>query len=333
MKPIKLGMIGCGIAATNLHLPALRNLTDRFDIALICNNSENKAREFAAMVDHIPYVLDYREMLENPEIEAVDIALPIHLNYEVTKAVLDAGKHVLVEKPIAVNREDAAQMLALEKMYPGQVKMIAENFLYHPCFRYVKKVIADKTIGNPYAVFWDVFRLVDRNNRYAKTSWRLDKPLPGGFIADGGIHNIAAIQYIFGDIINGQANAKQVNPEIGVMDSFSMQFDTSDGIHGVLNIQVSTQGFFENRIKILGDKGSILIENNNLIKVVNNDGIVSEKHLQRDTSYEAEFIAFFDAIRENAPVVSDFERGYVDFIKLMDIIDTAERWPTLKVNP
>jgi predicted dehydrogenase len=322
-------MIGCGIAATNLHLPALRSLTDEFEISLICNNSEHKAREFSAAIGHVPYVLDYREMLENPEIEAVDIALPIQLNYEVTRAALQAGKHVLVEKPLAANRSEAQKMLAFEKEFPQQVKMVAENFLYHPCFTTIRDVIAGNKIGRPYAVFWDVFRMIDSNNRYTKTLWRMENTLPGGFISDGGIHNIAAIQYVFGDITHAQAYTRQINPEIGEMDCLSLQFDTSNRIHGVLNIHVSTHGFFENRIRILGDRASILITNNNDIRIVNSAGTNWQKSFERDSSYTAEFTAFHDAIRHGHPVLSSFERGYHDFMTLMDVIDSSKRWDRL----
>jgi len=110
MKPIKLGIIGCGIAARNLHWPALQKLKDKFEITMVCNHSEPKARDFAEIVGGVPYVLDYRKLLQSPAVEAVDIVLPIYLNYQVTGDALQAGKHTVVEKPLAANLPDAKQM-------------------------------------------------------------------------------------------------------------------------------------------------------------------------------------------------------------------------------
>ena len=99
--PIKLGIIGCGIAAKKLHYPALKKLKDRFTITAVCNHTEKKAKEFSQMVGGVPYTLDYRELLAMEDVEAVAIVLPIHLNRLVIADALKAGKHVIAEKPIA----------------------------------------------------------------------------------------------------------------------------------------------------------------------------------------------------------------------------------------
>nr|MBC8400837.1 Gfo/Idh/MocA family oxidoreductase [Candidatus Neomarinimicrobiota bacterium] len=84
MPPIKLGIIGTGLAARKLHWPALKKLLAKFEIATVCNHTDQKAREFARLVGGVPYVLDYHDLLDNSQIEAVDIVLPIELNHIVT---------------------------------------------------------------------------------------------------------------------------------------------------------------------------------------------------------------------------------------------------------
>jgi len=64
MNPIKLGIIGCGIAARELHFPALQKLQDKFSITVVCNHSEPKAKSFAEMAGGVPFVLDYQELLK-----------------------------------------------------------------------------------------------------------------------------------------------------------------------------------------------------------------------------------------------------------------------------
>jgi len=79
-----------------------------FTITMVCNHTAPKAESFARMVGDVPYVLDYQEILQHPEVEAVDIVLPIPLNYQVTMDALNAGKHVIVEKPLAAHSRKAS---------------------------------------------------------------------------------------------------------------------------------------------------------------------------------------------------------------------------------
>lgn len=222
MKPIKLGFIGCGIAARELHWPALQKLKDQFQITAVCNNTEKKAREFSELVGGVSYMLDYKELLKNPEVEAIVIALPIYLNNRVTKEVLLAEKHVFVEKPLAANLEEARDLLKFGHSF-SQVKMVGENWYHHPVFQRVRELIVEDRIGDPYAVFWDVFQLVTLENKYAQTKWRIEHKHKGGFITDGGIHNIAALRLMFGEIRAGNAFSKSINPAIGEVDTFSLQ--------------------------------------------------------------------------------------------------------------
>ncbi len=318
MKPVKLGVIGCGIAVREYHLPALLKLKDKFEITAVCNDTEPRAKEFSELLGGVPYFLDYRQLLQRPEVEAVDIALPSFLNYDVTSAALAAGKHIIIEKPIASNLEDAKLMLALDSRYP-QVKMVAENFRYHPVFLRLKALIAEGQIGEPYAVFWNVFRELDANNRYVQTGWRIQHPLPGGFITDGGVHNIAALRLMFGEIVRGQAFTRCVNPEIGDIDSLSFQFETISGVQGVLNIFVSVKGLFKNNIVIVGHDGTIQVENNKKIHI-HRPGNTVEETIAADSSYRAEFEDFFQAIRMGQPVASPFSEAFRDMQVILSAV-------------
>lgn len=321
--PIKLGIIGCGIAANDLHWPALQQLTDKFTITAVCNNTEAKARDFAEKVGGVPYVTDYDELLQREDIEAVDIALPIYLNCEVTHAALAAGKHVIVEKPMAVDVAEAESMLALVDRYP-QVKMVAENFYYHRLYHRLRELMDAGRIGTPYAIMWDVFRQLDERNKYVQTDWRIDHKHEGGFITDAGIHNIAALRVMFDDLVAGSAFTAGINPAIGRTDTFSFQFETTRGVHGVLNLFLSVKGLNRNHIVILGSEGSIQVENNRHISVAGADGSQHKESIDNDTSYRAEFEEFHDAIRFDKPVTSTFARGFHDLQILLNTIEASQ---------
>jgi predicted dehydrogenase len=331
MKPVKLGIIGCGIAAQSLHWPALQKLKDEFEITAICNHTEKKAKDFSKILGGVSYVLDYHDLLQRADVEAVDIALPIHLNYQVTKDALEAGKHVIVEKPLAANLSEAKMMLDFEDKYP-LVMMVAENYRYCPIFQRIRNVLQQGKIGKPYAVFWNRFTLIDlKNNKYAQTKWRINHQYRGGFVTDGGIHYIAALRDMFGEINDGIAFTKRVNPHIGEMDSMSFQFRTDKNMHGVLNIFDSSKGYEQECILISGSEGSILVENNKFT-LKNERGIELEEAVEESMGYKEEFEDFYRGIRFGEKVRSSFYEGYKDLQVVMGAINSTKKWENLELK-
>lgn len=331
MKPIKLGIIGCGIAAQSLHWPALQKLKDEFEITAICNHTEKKAQDFSKMLGGVPYVLDYHHLLQRADVEAVDIALPIQLNHQVTKDALEAGKHVIVEKPLAVNLSEAKMMLDFEEKY-SLVMMVAENYRYRSLFHQVRNYLQQGKIGNPYAVFWNRFIFIDlKNNKYAQTKWRRNHQYRGGFVTDGGIHYIAALRDMFGEINHGIAFTKSVNSNIGEMDSMSFQFRTDKNIYGVLNTFYSSKGYEQESILISGSEGSILVENDKLT-LKNEKGIELEEAVEESKGYKEEFEDFYRGIRLGKKVRSSFYEGYKDLQVIMGAINSTNKWKNLELK-
>ena len=319
MHPIKLGIIGCGIAARKLHYPALQKLKDKFEVAMVCNHTEPKAKSFSEMLGGVKYVLDYKELLNDHEIEAVLIILPIQLNYRVTLDSLKAKKHVLLEKPIAANLDEARKMLLFKKLYP-QVKMVAENFRYREAFYRVKEIIDSGTIGKPYAAVWNVFYQIKSDNQYAQTEWRINHQYPGGFITDGGVHNIAALRMLCGEIIETHAFSKSINPKIGKTDTFSMQFKTNQNIHGILNLFFAPVGFDENVLHIFADNGSATVKHNEIfLKLM--DGSEDKIEVDDDGGYKNQLVDFYDSIRKNIESKSSFEDSFRDFEIIIETLN------------
>jgi predicted dehydrogenase len=323
MDRIGLGIIGCGIAAKKLHLPALRALSDRFVIVSVCNHTEPKAKEFAHMVGDVPYVLRYKDLLRRQEVEAVDIVLPIHLNYKVTQDALEAGKHVFVEKPIAGNLKDARSMLAFPNRY-AQVMMVAENCRYQLVFRRAKELIDGGAIGRPYSAVWDIFLQMTSENPYARTTWRIKHKYPGGFLTDGGVHQMAVLRSLFGEILSVSAFSRRVNPSIGKLDTLCVQFETSDGVAGVLNLFYSAVGHAENHLMVFGTAGTLVIEGNSIrLKHPGKEDVVYIA--ADDGGYIEEFSDFYNAIRCGGRVRSSFSEGFRDLQAILGALEAAER--------
>jgi predicted dehydrogenase len=281
------------------------------------------------MVGGVRHAQDYKTLLTEADIEAVDIILPIHLHYQVAKAAIEAGKHLILEKPLAATIAEAESLVALDEQYP-QVKSVAENFRYRSALLRVKEHLDNGSIGTPYAVFCSLIALIDKGNPYANTKWRIEHQFPGGFVTDVGIHYAAQLRLLFGDIILGNAFTRRINPQIGKMDSFSLQFSANDNVIGILNIFLSAKDYFQEGMVILGDKGTITTgqvgsDFGDAKVTVHRDGKISEEIFEKDTGIIEEFEDFYQAVRGGQNVASSFIQAYKDLKVILDAIESADR--------
>lgn len=328
MRKVKLGIIGTGLAAKNLHLPALQKLKNKFEIVAVCNHAEKKAKEFAELVGGVPYYLDYREMLKRDDIEAVDITMPINLNYIAARDSIKAGKHVILEKPLAGNMREAKELLKLDKKF-RTVKMVAENFRYRKVFHKAKEYIDNGKIGKPYAVNWNLYYHVTTDKDYWSTKWRQKHEHPGGFLLDAGVHNVAAIRMILGDFKSGNALIKSVNPKIGTFDTTVFQFELKNGIVGLYNLYFSVNGHWEDKLLIFGDKGSIEI-NTNVLTLKQQGKKDKIEDLTDGHGYDAELTDFYNAIVKGTKFNYNFKEAYRDMEIVLGALKSAEN--NRKVN-
>ncbi len=323
MSRVKLGIIGCGIAARNLHWPALQKLQDKFEIVAVCNHTEPKAREFAEMAGGVPYDLDSRQLLQRPEVEAVDIVLPIELSYPVTRDALSAGKHVITEKPLAKNMEEAGEMLKLAATTP-LVTMIAENYRYRPAYLRLKEILDSGALGNVYAAVWNLWFEMKTTNRYAQTRWRIHHQYPGGFVTDGGVHQMAALRMLTGEIVSGAAFARSVNPAIGETDTLSIQFRTDKGVDGLLNLFYTARGISRDEFLLFTTKGTVSVTGGRVIlSIPGQDDQVEE--VPGDSGYVGEFEDFYNTIRFGSTVRSPFTEGYRDLQVILAAQEAAKQ--------
>ena len=318
MEKIKLGIIGCGIAAKKLHYPALQELKNKFEIVAVSNHTKQKAKEFSSLVGSVPYYLDYKDLLNREDVEAIDIALPIQLNYQATKDALEAGKHVILEKPLGANLEEAGKMLTFPDKYKT-VMLLAENFRYKKLYHRIKEIVKEGKIGKPYSIIWNNFDHV-KDNEYGQIEWRKHHQYKGGFITDGGVHSIAALRLIFGEITPVSIIVQSANPEVGKVDTCNLQLKFSNGITGSLYLFFSTPYYYENRILIFGDKGTLISDGGDsfILKTDFDNDYVEE--VKTGNGFKEEFEDFYSAVREGTKVKSTFEEGYKDLKTILDAL-------------
>lgn len=143
-------IIGCGWIAESKHIPGITRNPDA-RITALCDIVPEKARrlkEQFALTDAKIYT-DYREMLRDPEIDIVHVATPNPLHCEMTVAAFEAGKHVLTEKPLGLNRAECERMIAAAKK-AGKKFTVGFNWRYRPEAQYMKRVVESGALGEIY---------------------------------------------------------------------------------------------------------------------------------------------------------------------------------------
>ncbi|MBM7654683.1 Gfo/Idh/MocA family protein [Neobacillus cucumis] len=168
MSKLRVGIIGCGAIAFQKHLPALIKLNDKVEVIAFCSNDEAKARNAAEKFSkNAKIYTDYRELVNDSNIDVVHVCTPNVLHAPITVAALDAGKHVMCEKPMATNSNEAKEMLNAAKRSGKKLTISYQNrfrrdslLLKEACERgdlgeiYVAKAHAVRRRGVPT---WGVF--------------------------------------------------------------------------------------------------------------------------------------------------------------------------------
>ncbi|CAN5510945.1 Gfo/Idh/MocA family oxidoreductase [soil metagenome] len=198
MQKIKVGVAGLGFIGP-AHVEALRRLPD-VEVVAICDFDEAFAKSKADSLGIEKSYGDFDQMLENEEIECVHICTPNFLHYPMAKKALQAGKHVVCEKPLSNTAEEAKELVELAAK-SGLVHAVHFNIRYYPLVREMKLMREKGELGKIYSIIgtylqdW-LFLETDYN-------WRLepDKSGESRAIADIGSHLMDLIEYISGEEI------------------------------------------------------------------------------------------------------------------------------------
>lgn len=285
MKEIRVGLIGHKFMG-RAHTHAYTDLPIFFDPGIevvkkiICSNEESVI-DIAKRWHWEKYSLDWREVVQNPEVDLVDIAAPSAIHAQIAIAAAKAGKHIFCEKPLALNLEDAKAMVnAVEKA--DVVNMIGFNYRRVPAIALAKKLINDGEIGEIYH-FRGIYQqgwLVDPNFPLA---WRLRKEKAGyGSLGDLGAHVIDLARYLVGEIeevlctertfikerpkpivedgLVAIAGKERGKVDVDDAAAFLAHFKNMETIGYLEMTRYGTGHRNQNRIEINGSKGAIIFD-------------------------------------------------------------------------
>jgi len=198
-SPLNFAIIGCGRVAPR-HAQSLRDLEASHNVRLVavCDVVESRAQQFAKTYDAQAYT-DYRAMLaqSEPPIDVVSICVPSGLHSEIGQAVARAGKHVLVEKPIALNLPDADALIATCTEMGVTMATVLQN-RFNPPMRELRQLVDSGVLGKlllgSATVRWY------RPQEYYEDGWHGTWAMDGGALMNQSIHHIDALIWLMGEV-------------------------------------------------------------------------------------------------------------------------------------
>jgi predicted dehydrogenase len=261
---LRVGVIGVGFG-TQVQIPAFQS--EGVEVVAVCARREERARDAAGRFG-IPQVFtDYRRMLEVADLDAVSVVSPHALHREMAEAALAAGKHVLCEKPFALNVEEARSMRDAARR-SGLTAMIAHEFRWAPQRSYVKQLLDEGYIGRLRFAHASLFVGPRGAAGVPRPMPKPDLGRHGGFLWGLGSHYIDAFRHWFGDIVRVQATMHSHVPErldpatqevrlTETDDAFALMLEFASGGWGVLTGSSAAPFGQGASIEVFGDEGSL----------------------------------------------------------------------------
>jgi UDP-N-acetyl-2-amino-2-deoxyglucuronate dehydrogenase len=228
-RKIGVALVGCGRIAP-LHASALKELPFTeliMTMDVIRERAEKMAQEYGGEPTD-----SFQDVLTNPKVEVVEICTPHYNHARLVLAALEAGKHVLVEKPMAINVEDAKAMIATAKRKGRQLGVIFQN-RYNDASQAVKEVIEKGELGRILAT--RAFLTWHRSDEYYNSdpwrgSWAQEG---GGVLINQAIHTLDLMQWLMGEIKAISANCRRWgHSRIEVEDTAEAYFRFANGALG-----------------------------------------------------------------------------------------------------
>jgi predicted dehydrogenase len=159
IRALRIGVLGAGAWALGAHLPGFRR-DPRCCIVAIADPQIRLAQEAARRFEIPEVTVDHRDLVNRDGIDVVDVCTPSHTHFELASAAIDAGKHVLCEKPVAYDYRDTRR-LAVRAKEKGLKTKLGFTFRYAPALRYMRALVADGFIGDPF-----IFNGYEQNSQW-----------------------------------------------------------------------------------------------------------------------------------------------------------------------
>jgi predicted dehydrogenase len=320
-NPIQLAIIGAGIFARDAHVPAILAAGDLYQIKVICARTMESAQR---LVGQIPYPVeistDVDAVLARQDIDALNIVVPIAEAPALIEKALAQGKHVISEKPIAPNVAAGRKLLPVQP--DGVVWMVAENYRYNADYDQMKALIDSGEIGKPLLAHYLLHFPVTPDSKYYHSVWRNDSSFRGGWILDGGVHHIAALRMILGEIVEVSASMNG--------DTLIANLMFASGVMGQYGVSYVPGSSRFTSLIVRGENGTLRLEGPG-IEVIH-DKETRTIPSAKTFTVDAEFVGFAEAIRDGKAHRSPAREALQDLAVVEALLDSAEMGKSISVE-
>ena len=251
---VRVGIVGIGFGQS-AHAVAFR-ADARCSIEVIAASDAARAEAVAARLGVPRSTGDWRDVVSDPAVDVVSVAVPPALQPEIVLAAARAGKHVLCEKPAALSVAEAREMLRVARA-AGIVHAIDFEFPELPTWRCAHELVAARAIGQLKHVFVD-WRVLTRARAAAATSWKSDDRRGGGVIGGFTSHAFHTAEWLCGPIARLRARVRGVAGEVCAVD---LWLEFANGASGSATLATDARAGSGHRIELLGSAGGLRLVN------------------------------------------------------------------------
>jgi predicted dehydrogenase len=341
MKKLKLAVIGTGMAWDRLHLPAIQELRNEYEVVALADPDEQALNAAARKINlsNDNTYTDYHKMLQREDIDLVNVAVPIDYNYLVSRDVLEAGKHLFCEKPLAPDIKQAIEFVRLQKEKNVKI-LIAENYRYDEEHNLIKQFLNEKRIGDVlYFVKNNTFNFEEDmlKNSFGAKEWRQHPDFEGGIFLDGGVHDVAGLRYIFGEYDAVSAFSQPHDKDYTPFSIINCNLIFTSGVTGHYTYCCTTKDPQKPAIgfRIVGTEGTIYLEDkySGVINIYYSDGRQETFSYTPQRGYYNEFKNFYNALTsgEEIHVTPTVEFGDTKII--FALLKSAREQRVIKIDP
>jgi myo-inositol 2-dehydrogenase/D-chiro-inositol 1-dehydrogenase len=256
MKPIRVGLVGSQFISS-IHCESLRSVPGA-EVVAVTSATVAHAKTFAERQRLAHWFTDFRKMFEMSELDAVVLGLANDLHCEATLAAAAAGKHVICEKPLCLNLDEADRMI--EACKKAKVKlMYAEELCFTPKYVRLKQLVDEGALGTVHLVK----QAEKHDGPHARWFWDT-KRSGGGVTMDMGCHAVEFFRWVLGGSNGGKANVKSVYADMGTYvhgdktngdDCSTVIFKMDGGVTAIAEESWAKPGGMDDRAEVYGSEG------------------------------------------------------------------------------
>ncbi len=255
-------VVGTGFGVLT-HLRALR--AAGFEVHALVGRNPEKTRDRATLMGVPRGLTSLAEALALPGVDAVTVATPPHTHLEIVLAAVEAGKHILCEKPFAANASDGRRMLEAAES-AGVVHLLGTEFRYSTAQAVATRAIRQGKIGEPRlaTMMLHIPALADPSGEVP--GWWTDQSQGGGWLGAYGSHVIDQIRDMIGEFEGVSASLMLASArDWTAEDTYTIHFRTRNGAEGILQSSSGTWGAALGVTRVVGSKGTLWIEGANVM--------------------------------------------------------------------